>query len=302
MAEMRAFGDGLVAVASTVEQPDKWLEMDENGLLELGGRIPSGFHLAVGVPKENRRTFITQKQVGVDLGGYQDKFLVKVGASKDVQFTVMNDPIQVQRAGHDVWTVWHPKSPEQTANRVDCYTIGRDGMLVLDQAGVIARCVNDEYEFRLHAEPRYHGKLFTKNGELVVRPDDPGVRWGPFVTWKKIFDHPEFRRLVKSAKIAKWTGKPQELEPGFPRIPDGDFAVCQWFIPFAGQDGFGYVWLNNSCTKAAAIHGCDLLVEPDSDGVKRVHRGDVLRYRGTDTFGSKRSVCLCNVEVYSRSW
>ncbi len=291
---MRSFGDNLVAAVSTTSEPDKYLpvrQIDGELLLDV---IPEGFHLAVGVPRGSR-TIVVQKHVGTDLGGYARDSLIQLGGSMGIQFTMMQKPIRVQRAGRNIWTSWHV---DESPNRVDCWTLQKDGTLILDQAGVITH--DDGKTWRLHCETRWHGKLFNHNGKPVACPKEPRIKWGPFVTWQKIFDDPQFKKLLSSAHLEKWTGKPIDIEPPLPHVREGH-AVMQWFIPFAGQTGFGYAYLSNG-RKAVAVHGTDVLINPDNDGVKRLWRGDIVSYSKLAEFGSKKTLKLCNVELFSRSW
>jgi hypothetical protein len=126
------------------------------------------------------------------------------------------------------------------------------------------------------------------------------MKWGPFVTWRTIFDHPEFKKLIAGARIEPWTGKPTDLEPPLPQAGNGN-AIVQWFIPFAGQTGQGYVWLSNGRT-AAVVHGKDILVQPDEDGVKRLWRGDEVSFKDKVPFGNGKNDKLTQVRLVRRCW
>jgi len=293
---VRMFEGWVAAAVSTTNSKDTHLVVNEEGVLSDVPNDVKGFHLFIGLPK-GTRGFVAQKNVGMELGGYSTEGMADIGTGAGLQWTALATPVAVKRAGQNVWTVWHTDTP----NRVDVWLVGPKGCMALYQIGVITH--DNGATWRLHGEVRWQGKLFRKDsGELVARPDEPRVKWGPFVTWKTVFDHPEFKKLVALAEIDPWSGKPQDLEPPLPTIPSGNYAVVQWFVPFAGQTGQGYVWMLNGGRNQACIHGVDLIVPPDSDGVKRLHRGDVVKYLRTGRFGNKESLKLEEVSLHSRTW
>jgi len=295
MGTVRKFECGISTAVSTTNSKDNHLSVSEKGILADVPNGVKGFHLFIGLPK-GTRAFVAQKNVGVELGGYSTDGLADIGGGNGLNWTALATPVAVKRAGQNVWSVWHTDTP----NRVDIWSVTEDGLMSLYQVGVITH--NDGAHWRLHGEYRWRGRLFTKDGELVAQPEEPRVKWGPFVTWKPIFDNPAFKRLVSDANILAWAGKPQDLEPPLPQIPSGNYAVLQWYVPFAGQTGQGYVWMTNGGRNPACIHGVDLIVPPDSDGVKRLHRGDVVNYLRTGRFGNKDSLKLEEVSLHSRTW
>jgi hypothetical protein len=297
METIRFFQDSkLSACVSTVENPSQYLGVGEDGILTNVPDDVTGFHLAVGVLK-HFRTFVSQKDVGQELGGYSTEALAKLGGSKGLDWTIMSKPIQVQRVGPNVWTVWHTSTP----NRMDCWSLTKDGLFSLYQIGVVTH--DDGRTWRLHGEYRWKGKLFARAGVPVACPDEPRVKWGPFQTWEGIFESPSFRRLLESATLANWTGKSQDLDPPLPQTNNG-LAILQWYIPFAGQEGQGYVWLRNG-KEAAVVLGDDVSIAPDADGVKRLWRGDVISYEDkVFGWGAKKNgpPKLTGVKLESRSW
>jgi len=294
---VRLFDCGLAGAVSATEDKHRHLRVGSSGLLADVSADVRGFHLFVGIPADIR-AFVVQKNVGVDLGVYSNETLVNIGTANGVNWVAMDIPVTVKRAGRNVWTAWHTETP----NRTDIWLIGSKGCFALYQIGVITH--DDGVTWRLHGECRWKGRLFREGGgQLVAQPDEPRVKWGPFVTWKTVFDRPEFKKLLEGAEIQTWVGKPTDLEPPLPQIPkDGDHAVVQWYVPFAGQTGQGCVWMTNGGRDPACIHGVDLRVPVDESGVKRLYRGDVVNFSGTAPFGKKRSLKLLNVKLASRTW
>jgi len=189
--------------------------------------------------------------------------------------------IKVERNGTHVWTPWH----RERTNRLDCWILDLDGHVKLFQVGVITH--DDGVTFRLLGEFRWEGQLFwhpdLKCG-VIGKPDDP--KWGNFDVRRTILDHPDFKKLLESATLQSWEGKEEELDPPLDPIPEPGTGRMQWYVPFAGQTGQGPVTLFSG--KDAWVHGSELMIEPDPDGIKRLDRNDPIRYAGIQKkWGSK---------------
>ncbi len=246
----------------------EYLDIADDGILDIS-QIPNGFHLVLSMPRE-ARIVIAQKDMSQDKGSYHRFSLSQLDESENATWA-MKDPIQVMRAGKNVWTSWHKINP----NRVDCWTLQKNGEISLFQIGIITH--DNGNTFRLLGEFRWKGKLFlAPSGKIVGRPDDP--KWGNFDVRRSVLEDPEFKKLLSNTRLQPWRGKPEELDPplGLPRL---GYALIQWYVPFGGQTGQGIVVLHDG--SSAWVHGIDILDEPDADGIKRLQRGDTVRYEGT---------------------
>jgi hypothetical protein len=261
---------------------DEYLEMDDCGILKIPqGHKPSGFNIMLLVPNDGRFA-IAQKNVGQEGGGYHTQALRRI-QDKDVQLWAMHDPIEVMRAGKNVWTSWHQAKP----NRVDIWRLDQNGELQLFQVGVITH--DDGTAFRLLGESRWKGQLFqTASGKYVGKPAHP--KWGPMSpkgTRDGIFEHKEFQKLLATARIPAWNGTNEELEVPLGPLPTRGQARVEWYIPFAGQTGQGIAFLCDGTP--AWVHGKDVLISPDEDGIKRLWRNDLISFKGEpENWGAKQ--------------
>ncbi|MDO8424441.1 MAG: hypothetical protein Q7S70_00695 [bacterium] len=245
------------------------LEIGENGVLTIPvGVTPNAFSLLLHT--EETRVVFAQKNVGEDKGGYNDLFPEGI-----VEGQIFSPPIQVMRAGENVWTSWH----QEKTNRMDCWLVGIEGCLELFQIGVITH--DDGQTFRLLGESRWQGQIFRDpaSDELVAKPDKP--KWGP-LGWNPgesragIRENPDFQDLLANAAIPIWEGTPEELNPPLSPIPDGTFARIDWYVPFAGQKGQGIA--KDQKGNSYWIHGQDVAVPPDADGIRRLYHNDLISY------------------------
>lgn len=276
MEKMRIFEESGLGACAVLN--DDILGVDERGILLVPQDArPAGFHLMVLV-KKDARTVVVQKNVGQKGGDYHTKFLSQLSSIGNFEVIGMEDPIEVVRAGRNVWTAWHKDKP----NRVDCWQVGKDGSLRLFQVGVITH--DNGQTWRLHGEYRWKGRLFNLSGEPVAYPEEP--KWGSFITWRPILDHPEFKELVDSVDLQPWEGDAADLNPLLDPVPDDPkLARMQWYIVFAGQTGQGPAFLSDGST--AWVHGIDILDPPDPDGFKRLWRNDLVSFSGAVAFGKK---------------
>ncbi len=288
-SQMRVFEEpGILACVMLSGNGAKdCLDVDEKGVLAIPPDVkPAGFHLVVATEKEGR-TFVAQKNVGQEGGGYHRQALSDLeGFAKGFCASIMRDPIEVVRAGNNVWTSWHQQKP----NRVDCWQIAKDGKLGLYQVGVFTH--DDGKTWKLHGEYRWRGRLLKGNGGLVGLPEHP--KWGSLEGGSsnrcQIFGHPEFVALLEGVKLEPFVGKKEDLYPALASVPKPGCAVVQWYITFAGQTGQGPANLHPRDGKTAWIHGADIVgLEPDPDGEIRLWQGDIVSYAGmVKTWGAKK--------------
>ncbi len=280
---------GIKASVSLVgADPEDCLQISEQGLLAVPqGTKPTGFQLAVMLPSR-RRVFVVQKSVGQELGGYHKSFVTRLSGLVDgFDVHMMNEPIEVARAGQNVWTSWH----QDKTNRMDCWWLGNDGRFADYQVGVLTH--DNGRIWRLHGEYRWKGQLFQGPGGIVAKPESPV--WGVFAnTWKPVFQVSEFQSLLETTRLQPWSGSPEDLDPPLPAVPGPNSGVVQWYVPFAGQTGQGIVGLHESLRWKpkptdpsqedkglnAWVHGIDIHCDADPDGVKRLRRGDVVSFVG----------------------
>ena len=286
-SQLRHFPQAQVVAGAMLagSEDSEFLEMDPQGYI-LGLKNPAGFHLVAAV-RELGRTFVVQKNVGTEGGSYENRALAEF---KDFvpgfKAVVMRDPIEVLRAGQNVWTGWHKN---QAINRLDCYHLTDHGMLILFQVGIYTH--DNGKSFRLHGEPRWLGRLYKSGNGLVGIPVNP--KWGSFnggsSNRNQIFQHPEFQALVKSAKLEEWKGSDVEIDPPLPTAPEGKYAVMQWYITFAGQTGQGPCTMHDG--SIAWVHGIEIFgLVPDPDGEIRLWRGDIISYQGkAENWGHKKN-------------
>ena len=281
-------GSGIVA-GVLLKGGGNYLEVDEHGVLAIPeGVTPTGFNLMVSVG-EDSRTFVVQKEVGTEGGGYSSQALSNLNFGKGIRAVVMRDPIEVIRAGGSVWTGWHKNAG---SNRVDCWHLGEDGKLDLFQVGVLTH--DNGKSWKLHGEYRWRGHLYDHDSMLVGVPAHS--KWGSLNGGTsnriQIFNHPEFVSLLRGAEIPAWEWDELELsaaiEPPLPEVPDGDFAVVDWYISCAGQTGQGIVKSKNG--SPAWVHGCDVEgFNPDSPE-PLLWRGDIVSFKSINwNWGTKKN-------------
>lgn len=276
-ANFRLFPNGLMAKVRLADS-EECLNVNEHGVIEIPkGVEPQGFKLQILSPQDTR-VVILQKEVGRENGGYH----TVVYHGQDLgQYRAweMARTIKVMRKGQNVWTLWHADSP----NRLDCWILDSGGGLKLFQVGVVTH--DDGRTFHLLGERIWEGRLYcAADGTLVAKPNSPSQ--GPFLESRRpLFEDSRFQRLLATATIQPWFGTPDELEPKLDPIPAGQFARIQWYIPFAGQTGQGIAVLAAGST--AWVHGDDLRIYPDPDGVKRIKRGTLIRFRENVEWGNK---------------
>lgn len=256
-----------------------YLPIDQNGLIQVPEGIkPKGFHLLLAMPRHNNRYIVVQKNVAKEKGAYHTHFLSEVAEDGCVGY-LMADPIEVMRAGQNVWTSWHKERP----NRVDCFYLAPDGSFRLYQIGVVTH--DDGKTWLLHGEYRWRGRLFRSDNGLVAKPEEP--KWGSFAKRDDIFSHPGFVQLSEGVNFAKWRGTPKDLEPDLGPIPSGNAARVQWYVSFGGQTGQGIAIRRDG--SSAWIHGIDIQQEPDPDGVKRLWTGDLINFSEAVSFGTQKN-------------
>jgi hypothetical protein len=292
--DMRWFEEPGVGASVLLPDAEECLPVNGNGIIAIPeGMEPKGFHLILLLPREGNRTFVTQKNVGTEKGGYHNLTLDAFEATDNLVGYLMTEPIEVKRAGKNVWTFWH--SPDRP-NRTDCFRLEQDGSFHLYQVGVITH--DDGKTWRLHGEYRWRGKLFKAEHGLVAKPEDQ--KWGSFAGRDKVFDHPTFRNLAQDVQFEPWCGTKEDLDPLLGDIPGTGFARVQWYVSFGGQTGQGIAILHESSRWkpkrlskgndegiSAWIHGIDIQEPADSDGVKRLWFGDLISFSGTASFGKQ---------------
>lgn len=274
---------------------NRHLEVTDDGIIQIpSGVRPEQFKLTLFVLR-NARMFINQKNVAENEGAYHGA--VRTGRSNgDFNMYTMRDPIKVKRTpdrqngGEIVWTNWHGK-PDEMTNRVDCWSIAKDGELRLFQVGVITH--DNGRTWRLHGEDRYRGQLHLSGNDYVVAPraQDRDI-WGPFTTWKSVLNYPRFKALAQTAQLSQWDGTPDELEPKLQTVSDPGMAVVKFYIPFGGMQGFGYAIVGG---KDISILGLDIVDPEEEDGVKRLRRGNIVSFIGEGIYGDRNAPKLLNV-------
>jgi len=270
MAQVKKFSNGIMASVVLLDKGRQLLEIGDYGILAIPtGMTPNAFCLILHA-EEKARVVFAQKNVGQDMGGYNDSF----SKIEIVGTQVFSPPIQVMRAGENVWTLWHSEKP----NRMDCWTVENDGRLELFQIGVITH--NDGQTFQLLGELRWQGQILKgPAGKLVAKPSNP--KWGPLL-WNEgesragIRENPDFQDLLANADLLLWKGSPEELNPPLSPIPSGNFARVDWYIPFAHQKGGGIA--KDEKGASYVVHGQDVGSPPDADGIRRLWHNDLISY------------------------
>ena len=78
-------------------------------------------------------------------------------------------------------------------------------------------------------------------------------------------------------------------------IPEG-YARVQWFKTFGGQKGQGIAIMPSG--ESIWIHGNDLQVEPDADGIKRPGGfGTLVKYTSVGSFGARGGKKLLGITL-----
>jgi len=299
--QMRLFSEPDIAASVLLAGGDDFLQVDESGVLTIPqGAEVEGFHLVVAVG-EVSRTFVVQKDVGTTGGDYTSEALSRYNFGKGFRAVIMRDPIEVIHAGGNIWTGWHKNA---ASNRVDCWHLGKAGKLDLFQVGVLTH--DNGKTFRLHGEYRWRGQLYQMNGMLVGRPAH--AKWGSLEggTSKRtqIFDHPDFSALLDDVKrLPTWDGDESELDPPLPGVPEGDFAVIDWFISCAGQTGQGIAKSKDG--NPAWVHGCDVAGFDPNNVEPLLWHGDIVSYTDVvQNWGAKKNgpPKLAGVKLVKRDW
>jgi hypothetical protein len=235
-------------------------------------------------------------------GDYESLALSKLrDFAEGFNVTLMRDPIEVIRAGENVWTGWHLN---KASNRVDCWHLGENGELDLFQVGIITR--DNGKSFHVHGEYRWRGTLYNPNTGLVGLPEH--YKWGSLEGGSsnrtQIFSHPEFQKLLGGTTLLTWTWNDIDSDPPLPEIPEGQkLAVVDWFITFAGQSGQGIV--KNRDGNSAWVHGKDVEGFDPNNFEPQLWRGDIISYEGfEENWGKKKDgpPKLIGVKLNRRGW
>ncbi len=278
---------GMVACVLLQGKPE-YLEIGEHGVLDITRDMkPEGFHVLVAA-LEGRRILVVQRNLNVLQGSYAGMALSQLqGFAKGYKAMVMREPVKVRRNGPNAWADWG-------GNKFDIWEVQPNGECGLFQVGIFSH--DNGWTWKLYGEQRWKGQLSRRSdGQVIGKPEHP--KYGSFEVRGTIRDNPEFMALVNSAKLPKWNGSPDELEPKLPEVPEGNFAVVDWFSLFAGQTGQGIAKLQNG--KDVWVHGGDIVGKPDEDGEFRLQRGDIVSFEEMVPM-PKRGQKLTGVKLLSR--
>jgi hypothetical protein len=213
----------------------------------------------------------------------------------------MRDPIDVIVHDQNVWTGWHKNA---ASNRVDCWTLERDGKLTLFQVGIVTH--DNGKTYRLHGEYRWRGQLYHQAaGGIIGVPEH--AKWGSLEGGSsnrtQIFRHPEFVVLFKDVELSPRNVSDAELDPPVPKASGRGFAVVDWFITFAGQTGQGIVKFQNG--KPAWVHGIDVSGFDPKSFEPPLWRGDIISFdQAVEKWGAKQGgpPKLTGVKLVNREW
>jgi hypothetical protein len=290
--QMREFEVVGMGAAVAAIGGDDFLEVDQpTGRIAVpAGVNPAGFIMMVFVPPT---AVVVQRNLGRLAGEYGHGALATVEAPQIEGFktVVMSMPIAVVRKGNSAWT----DNSNQVPNRLDIWIVGKNGEVTLFQVGVVTH--DNGATFVLVGETAWKGSLFDDSDYIVGVPDDPA--YGAFTVRESIFENQEFKALVKSAKLWSWDGDEEKLATVLGDIPQG-YARIKWYKVFGGQQGQGIAVLPNG--QDIWIHGADIDVTPDADGIKRPGGFNTLiTYTGIGQFGAKGGKKLLGVKVAQES-
>lgn len=272
-SQRRTFEEAGVAAGVSVAEETDFLEVSATGELVIpAGPKPMGFNLLVAIPKGSRR-IVVQRDLGMVGGEYHANALSDVDFLEGFDTVSMHQPITVIRRDGRVWTDWRTEAP----NRLDIWSLAVDGKLDLFQVGVITH--DNGKTWKLHGEYRWRGRLYADAADIIT-PIPAHPKWGSLqggtANRTQIYARPEFRALLKDAKLMFWDGDEVELNPPLPEVPEGKFAVVDWFVSFAGQTGQGIV--KDIDGNSAWVHGVDVEgFDPDSSEPP-LQRGDIVSF------------------------
>jgi len=281
--QVKAFGAEIVAAVLVVGEED-YLEMDERGVLAIPkGAKPQGFHILVATA--SKRLLVVQRNMNVLQGSYADMALSQLqGFAEGCQATIMREPVVVRSKGPNVWADWG-------TNKFDLWSVSETGEISLRQIGIFSH--DNGWTWKLYGEFRWKGQLYQNGTRIVGKPESP--KYGSFEVRATIRENSDFMALVNSAKLPKWNGEPSELEPPLPEVPNGNYAVIDWFTLFGGQTGQGIARLQNG--SEVWVHGCDIGGKPDADGEFRLQRGDIISFEEEVDMPKRGSSKLIGVKL-----
>jgi len=299
--QIRMFEESGIAACVLLAGGSEYLEIDKHGVLIIpSGVKPTGFNLLVAV-KDDSRTFVVQKAVGTEGGAYDSRALSELeGFAPGFTATIMRDPIMVIRQGKNTWTGWHKNN---ASNRVDCWTLEKDGKLTLFQVGIVTH--DNGKTFVLHGEYRWIGQLWGSINGWVGIPSNP--KWGSLEGGSsnrtQIFNHPDFVALSLDIQLEDWCGTEAAMDPPLPKVSGQGFAVVDWFVFFAGQTGQGIV--KNQNGKPAWVHGIDVSGFDPNSSEPPLWRGDIISFdQAVENWGRKQNAPpkLTGVKMVKRDW
>jgi len=265
------FGEVSVVASVMLVGVDGYLSIGEKGVLKIpAGAQVDAFHTMLMTAKDAAVT-INQRNLEKLHGEYGISGLSTVKFADGFNTTLLREPVPVMRKGKNAWTDWGK-------NKADIWFVLKDGTVVLVQVGIVTH--DDGKTFRIIGVCRWKGQLFIRDGNIVGKPDSP--LYGAFDARRAILSEPGFRALLDNAKLAKWKGNNDELYPVLPEPPEQGFATVQWWNgEFFGQKGGGPVNLHPDDGKAGWLFADQISgIDPDSDGIVRLHIGDVIRFSG----------------------
>ena len=258
-----------------------------NGVLNLSfqeSKEVTGFRLGLIVPTA-ARIVIAQRNL-LDLQGSYHNAALQVLKEEEWQTWIMLDHIRVYRRNGISWTEWKATVP----NRVDIWSLTTEGLVRLVQYGIIVRdndnkIPSQDFYFRLHEEVRGEWQLYDFQGETVGKPTNPS--WGNFDVRRIILDNQDFQDLLTKTSLPTWIESEEELRNPLEPPKEPGLGIMDWWSPFTGRRGQGPCLTSNGSYPSVWVCGEDFQGEPDPDGIVRLSRGTVVRYKNIGTLGER---------------
>lgn len=224
-------------------------------------------------------------------------------------------------------TAGGPKGP----NRADIWLLAENGDLELFQILVIT--LDNGKSFRLVGTPRWRGHVSRRedgdkytprslggpveeaayaNGNIRLVMDQfafrPEVGFGCFESRWNILGKSELVSWLSTLDLPTWDGDEGSLHPDFsPRVSLGENEGVVKFQSYGlAQGSLAYVTLadpiktSDGMWKDGRVHGAEIRLEPDEQGLRILESGDTVRFDGWEESHDRRNPCLLDVEVVQR--
>jgi len=204
---------------------------------------------------EHGKSLVNQREVGVDVGSFDDAVrralradpdVILVGEMRDVE--TMQAAIRAAETGHLVFSTLHTTGAAGTVNRIiDAFPIEQKDMVRVQLAGSLIAVISQTLCPRVDMPGRiaaYEFLMITSAAQHMIRKNEPfrlesvvqtGGRWGMQMLDDALWALYE-RSVIAITDMLEKAQRREELEKKLMSVPGGREALDQVGGPMAGGD------------------------------------------------------------------